>query len=106
MTCAAVDGFAFLSGSGAPLRLVGTATPGKAFDGSVRIGECVAIRAGTRLPDGCDTVAKSGQCSREGDRIWLGALLRRGAHVSAAPAFSPAGDRNRDLPAKKFAERR
>jgi molybdopterin molybdotransferase len=78
---AAMDGFAFRSGSGAPLKLVGTATPGNAFGGSVQLGECVAISTGARVPEGCDTVAMREHCSQEGDKVWLGALLKRGAHV-------------------------
>jgi molybdopterin molybdotransferase len=80
---AAMDGFAFRSGSGAPLKLVGTATAGKAFDGCVQLGECIAISTGARVPDGCDTVAMREHCSQENDKIWLGALLKRGAHVRA-----------------------
>ena len=80
---AAMDGFAFRSGSGAPLRLVGAATAGKAFGGRVQLGECVAISTGARLPEGCDTVAMREHCSQERDKVWLGALLKRGAHVRA-----------------------
>jgi molybdopterin molybdotransferase len=80
---AAMDGFAFRSGSGAPLKLVGTATAGKIFGGSVELGECVAISTGARLPEGCDTVAMREHCSQEDNKVWLGALLRRGAHVRA-----------------------
>jgi molybdopterin molybdotransferase len=80
---AVLDGFAFRSGSGAPLRLVGTATPAKAFNGSVQRGECVFICAGAALPDGCDTIARRQDCSQEQDKIWLGALLKRGANVCA-----------------------
>ena len=78
---AAMDGFAFRSGSSAPLKLVGTATAGKAFGGSVELGECVAISTGARLPEGCDTVAMHEHCSQEDNKVWLGALLKRGAHV-------------------------
>ena len=80
---AAMDGFAFRSGSGAPLKLVGTATAGKAFGGSVQLGECIAISTGARVPEGCDTVAMREHCSQEGREVWLGALLKRGAHVRA-----------------------
>src|SRR5206468_7039520 len=38
---------------------------------------------GARLPEGCDTVAMREHCSQERDKIWLGALLKRGAHVRA-----------------------
>ncbi len=78
---AALDGFAFRSGSGAPLRLVGAATAARAFEGTVHRGECVVICAGAALPDGCDTVAPSQDCSQDRDKVWLGALLKRGANV-------------------------
>lgn len=81
---AAMDGFAFRSGSGAPLKLVGTVAAGSAFSGSVQLGECVAISTGARVPEGCDTVAMREHCSQEQDKVWLGALLKRGAHVRAA----------------------
>lgn len=81
---AAMDGFAFRSGSSAPLRLVGTATAGKAFSDTVQLGECIAISTGAAVPDGCDTVAMREQCSQEQDKVWLGALLKRGANVRAS----------------------
>jgi len=78
---AMMDGFAFRSGSGAPLRLVGAASPAAPFGGSIQQGECIAIRAGASVPEGCDTVAKQEQCTRDGDKVWLGALLKRGTNV-------------------------
>jgi molybdopterin molybdotransferase len=78
---AMMDGFAFGSGSGAPLRLVGSASPAAPFGGSIQRGECIAIRAGACLPEGCDTVAAREQCSQNGEQVWLGALLKRGANV-------------------------
>lgn len=86
------DGFAFRSGSGAPLRLVGAASAGKAFDGGVQLGECVAISTGARLPDGCDTVAMREHCTCENDKVWLGALLKRGANVRARGEDYAEGD--------------
>lgn len=80
---AVLDGFAFRSGSSAPLRLVGLATAAKAFNGSVQRGECVCIFAGAPLPEGCDTVALRTDCSLDQDKVWLGALLKRGANVQA-----------------------
>jgi molybdopterin molybdotransferase len=78
---AMMDGFAFRSGSGAPLRLVGMAAPAAPFHGSIQRGECIAIRAGASVPAGCDTVAAREQCTRDGDKVWLGALLKRGTNV-------------------------
>ena len=82
---AMMDGFAFRSGSGAPLRLVGPAIPGQPF-GSIQRGECIAVSAGASVPEGCDTVAAREQCSQDGDRVWLGALLKRGANVQEVAA--------------------
>jgi molybdopterin-guanine dinucleotide biosynthesis protein A len=87
---AMIDGFAFRSGSGAPLRLVGSASPAAPYDGSIQRGECIAIRAGASVPEGCDTVAAGEQCSQDGNKVWLGALLKRGANVQ--------GSRMRDIP--------
>ena len=84
--CAAIDGFAFRSGSGAPLRLVGLATVARPFGGSVQQGECVAIAAGACVPDGCDTIARLEQCSQDRDKVWLGALLKRGTNLLGAAA--------------------
>lgn len=78
---ATLDGFAFRSGSGAPLKLVGKAMAGKPFGGSVQPGECVAIGAGADVPEGCDTVARRDQCHQDQSAVWLGALLRRGANM-------------------------
>ena len=57
----AMDGYA-LRGSDLkqdqdlPLRIVGTAFAGRAFDGTVGAGECVRIMTGAVMPAGCDTV--------------------------------------------------
>lgn len=39
-----------------PFRIVGTAFAGRAFDGTVSMGECVRIMTGAVMPAGCDTV--------------------------------------------------
>jgi molybdopterin molybdotransferase len=36
------------------------------------------------VPDGCDTVAMREHCACENNKVWLGALLKRGAHVRAS----------------------
>ncbi len=58
----AMDGYAFDGAqlaSGAPLTLkvVGTALAGKAWVGTVRLGECVKIMTGAIMPGGLNTVA-------------------------------------------------
>ena len=78
---AAMDGFAFRSGSGAPLRLVGAATAGRPFQSIVGQGECVAISTGAAVPQGCDTVMMREQCERQGNDVWLGAPILPGTNV-------------------------
>jgi molybdopterin molybdotransferase len=57
----AMDGYA-LRGSDlnkdkdVPLKVIGTAFAGRAFEGSVASGECVRIMTGAVMPDACDTV--------------------------------------------------
>ena len=83
---AMMDGFAFRSGSGAPLKLVGAASPAAPFGSRIQRGECIAVRAGASVPEGCDTIAKKDQCTQYGDKVWLGALLKRGANVQELAA--------------------
>ena len=56
----AMDGFAFdgkqLGTAPLQLRVVGTALAGKAWQGSVKSGECVKIMTGAVMPEGLDTV--------------------------------------------------
>ena len=56
----AMDGFAFdgkqLDLAPLKLRVVGTALAGKAWQGNIKIGECVKIMTGAVMPTGLDTV--------------------------------------------------
>ena len=56
----AMDGFAFdgkqLGQTALRLRVVGTAFAGKAWQGTVNLGECVKIMTGAVMPAGLDTV--------------------------------------------------
>lgn len=57
----AMDGYALrgedLGATGEnQFRIVGTAFAGRAFDGTVSMGECVRIMTGAVMPAGCDTV--------------------------------------------------
>ncbi len=52
----AFDGGALASGDALPLRVVGMALAGKAWQGSVGPGECVKIMTGAIMPAGLDTV--------------------------------------------------
>ncbi len=72
----AMDGFAFNGaelqpGQTLPLKVVGTALAGKAWQGTVKAGECVKIMTGAIMPLGLDTVAPQELCEvlAEGVRI-------------------------------------
>jgi molybdopterin molybdotransferase len=63
----AMDGFAFngaelQSGQTLPLKVVGTALAGKAWQGTVKAGECVKIMTGAIMPKGLDTVVPQELC--------------------------------------------
>jgi len=63
----AMDGFAFDGGqlnASQPLllKVVGTALAGKAWDGSVKAGECVKIMTGAIMPKGLNTVVPQELC--------------------------------------------
>jgi molybdopterin molybdotransferase len=63
----AMDGFAFcgadLNATGvSTFKVVGMALAGKAWQGSVRAGECVKIMTGAIMPDGLDTVVPQELC--------------------------------------------
>jgi len=76
----AMDGFAFdgaqLSAD-APLSLkvIGTALAGKAWRGSVQLGECVKIMTGAIMPAGLDTVVPQEFTSVVGDLVTIPAKL-------------------------------
>jgi molybdopterin molybdotransferase len=64
----AMDGFAFrgadLQAAGASrFRVMGTALAGKAWQGSVGVGECVKIMTGAIMPQGLDTVVPQELCT-------------------------------------------
>lgn len=70
----AMDGFAFAGGQLAPgrplaLAVVGTAFAGKAWQGTVREGECVKIMTGAIMPAGLDTVVPQELAQQQADRV-------------------------------------
>lgn len=76
----AMDGYAFAgaqlaAGTALPLKVVGTALAGKAWQGTVGAGECVKIMTGAIMPAGLDTVVPQEFASVQGDSITLPAQL-------------------------------
>lgn len=67
----AMDGYAFNSQdlNTTPLKIIGTAFAGKAFNTAVASGECVRIMTGAAMPQGTDTVAMQEKVLRDGDNI-------------------------------------
>ena len=80
----AMDGYALrgtdlLPHDATPLRVVGTAFAGKAWQGEVHAGECVRIMTGAIMPAGLDTVAPQELVKAEGDGVQIPAgLLQAG----------------------------
>ncbi len=80
----AMDGFAFngaelQSGQMRPLKVVGTALAGKAWQGTVKAGECVKIMTGAIMPSGLDTVVPQELCEVLAEEVRIPAnLLKAG----------------------------
>jgi molybdopterin molybdotransferase len=80
----AMDGFAFngadLNATGVSrFTVVGTALAGKAWQGTVRQGECLKIMTGAIMPPGLDTVVPQELCTLAADHIEIKAgLLQSG----------------------------
>lgn len=85
-TNSAMDGYAlrFADLSGSPLRMIGTAWAGEAFDGVVGPGESVRIMTGAVLPGGADTVVMQEHVEVEGDLIRVAEGQREGQHIRHA----------------------
>ena len=72
----AMDGYAFdggqlAAGTALNLKVVGTALAGKAWQGTVRAGECVKIMTGAIMPPGLDTVVPQEFVTTQADSITL-----------------------------------
>jgi molybdopterin molybdotransferase len=70
----AMDGYAFdgaqlATGGALALKVVGTAFAGKAWQGTVRAGECLKIMTGAIMPPGLDTVVPQEFVSVQNDTI-------------------------------------
>ena len=80
----AMDGFAFSGallqrGQALALRSVGTALAGKAWVGTVAVGECLKVMTGAILPSGLDTVVPQEFTRQEGDVVHIPAdILKAG----------------------------
>jgi molybdopterin molybdotransferase len=93
-TNAAVDGYAVAHGSvepGRALRVTVRAAAGHAPGRAVGAGEAARIFTGAALPEGTDTVIMQEDVTVDGDRVVIGAGIRRGANVRKAGEDLRAG---------------
>ncbi|MCO4797871.1 MAG: molybdopterin molybdotransferase MoeA [Colwelliaceae bacterium] len=68
----AMDGYAFSYQSLAlnkEMTLVGRSMAGAPFQGKCKLGECVRIMTGAKIPDDCDTVEMQENCQATGEKI-------------------------------------
>ncbi|MGE7369443.1 gephyrin-like molybdotransferase Glp [Neorhizobium sp. NPDC001467] len=82
----AMDGYAIRAVDapeiGNELRVIGTASAGHAFDGTVGRGQAVRIFTGAPVPDGADTILIQEDAERlEGDRIRTTFAVIAGRHI-------------------------
>ncbi|QXQ07196.1 molybdopterin molybdotransferase MoeA [Sphingosinicellaceae bacterium] len=80
----AMDGYAIRWADRAgPWRLIGEASAGHVFEGSVGAGKTVRISTGAPVPDGADTVVVQEDVALDGDRVTLSGdgPPRAGAHI-------------------------
>ncbi len=98
----AMDGFAVRSAEalvGRRLRVVGRATAGQGFSGSVEPGTCVRVFTGSPLPDGADAVLmQEDACKSGADQIEIREEVRpwenvrfRGEDLRSGALVLPAG---------------
>lgn len=88
----AMDGYAFdgqqlRPGSALALQVVGTALAGRAWQGSVKAGQCVKIMTGAVMPQGLDTVAPQ-------ELVQLHPA-GQASHITLPPGLLRAGDNRR-----------
>ncbi|MEW6994066.1 molybdopterin molybdotransferase MoeA [Colwelliaceae bacterium MEBiC 14330] len=83
----AMDGYAFAIESlqlSKPLTLVGRAMAGAPFQGDCKIGECIRIMTGAKLPAGCDSVEMQENVVVDGEKITFLQAKTLGSHVRKA----------------------
>jgi molybdopterin molybdotransferase len=78
----AMDGFAFRHTEAAqPLRIVGTAFAGRAFDAIIPAGACIKIMTGAVVPPDADTVVMQEHAAVDGEYVSIQKLPSKGANV-------------------------
>jgi len=83
----AMDGYAFALESLAKcntLTLVGRSMAGAPFSGECKLGECIRIMTGAKMPDCCDSVEMQENVQVNGDQITFIEEKQLGSHVRKA----------------------
>ncbi len=83
----AMDGYAFAIESlqvSKTLTLVGRSMAGAPFQGDCKVGECIRIMTGAKLPDSCDSVEMQENVAVEGTEITFLQEKTLGSHVRKA----------------------
>lgn len=85
----AMDGYAFNADDMAnpgetSLTIIGTAFAGKAYEGSIKKGQCVRIMTGAIMPEGADTVVVQERVTVEGDNMRFTDGPKRGMNMRYA----------------------
>jgi molybdopterin molybdotransferase len=83
----AMDGYAFALSSlqsNKTLRLIGRSMAGAPFQGECKLGECIRIMTGAKMPTGCDSVEMQENVTVDSDDITFLAEKTLGSHVRKA----------------------
>ena len=91
----AMDGYALRAADlapGARLRVIGEAPAGRAFAGTLGVGEAVRIFTGAPVPEGADCVAIQEEVAREGDLIAVTGPAAPGDNIRPAGGDFRPGD--------------
>ena len=80
----AMDGYAYAQSSlelDSALKLIGKSFAGAPFKGEVKVGECIRIMTGAKLPDSCDTVQMQENCLINGDEVEITLPTQLGQNI-------------------------
>lgn len=88
----AMDGYAFRSGSGSVLEVIGECKAGDAIDYALQENQAVRIFTGARLPDSADTVVIQEHVEVEGNNITIQQMPEKSAHVREIGEQIKAGE--------------
>jgi len=83
----AMDGYAFAVESldqGKTLTMVGRSMAGAPFQGKCKVGECIRIMTGAKMPACCDSVEMQENVQADADEITFLEEKKRGSHVRNA----------------------